>query len=84
MSSSMPLTMDQRRLSWPTFLLSLLLLQATANAIDLSRLYGHMANPIQKRSGKRTLFFLIFICIIQIIALLSIAANAESCDSIKF
>ncbi|XP_030239774.1 IDLSRF-like peptide [Drosophila navojoa] len=50
MSSSMPLTMDQRRLNWPAFLLSLLLLQATANAIDLSRLYGHMANPIQKRS----------------------------------
>ncbi|TDG47613.1 hypothetical protein AWZ03_006052 [Drosophila navojoa] len=57
MSSSMPLTMDQRRLNWPAFLLSLLLLQATANAIDLSRLYGHMANPIQKRSVKEYLHF---------------------------
>jgi len=39
---------------WPTFAVCLLLLQATTStmAIDLSRLYGHMANPIVKRSGK--------------------------------
>ncbi|XP_068153056.1 IDLSRF-like peptide [Drosophila tropicalis] len=41
----------QRRLMiWPTFLVCLLLLQTTTttNAIDLSRLYGHM---VEKRSG---------------------------------
>lgn len=47
----MPLTMDQRRFIFPTFTLALLLLQTTASAIDLSRLYGHM-DPVPKRSGK--------------------------------
>ncbi|EDV48485.1 IDLSRF-like peptide [Drosophila erecta] len=37
---------------WPSFAVCLLLLQTTTStmAIDLSRLYGHMANPIVKRS----------------------------------
>ncbi|XP_034486608.1 IDLSRF-like peptide [Drosophila innubila] len=51
MSSSMPSTMDQqRRLIWPTLIISLLLLQKTASAIDLSRLYGHKADPTEKRN----------------------------------
>ncbi|EDW49467.1 IDLSRF-like peptide [Drosophila sechellia] len=37
---------------WPSVAICLLLLQTTTTtmAIDLSRLYGHMANPIVKRS----------------------------------
>ena len=40
---------------WPLaiiLLLQLLLATDKVDAIDLSRLYGHMANNIQKRSGE--------------------------------